>query len=389
MKTRNRNIHTMPLAGGQPCAPLSKEEVVPCNTQACPKAGCIDGTFAAWGDWETCTESCEGGLSWRVRSVSTSANACGKPATGIDREYHQCNNEISCNGDKDCQFSAWGEWSDCTKTCYGVRGRTRGIKTAGQGNGKSCVGDLKQTSPCNPTPDSKVPALCVVNNKHVVDCAFGAWAKYGECSAPCGGGQVERKRSIQVHGENGGTSCNGALQTLDACNVAPCDGPDPVPCQWSIWSDWGACDKCDGQRKRHRHIAQLNKNDGDRCVAKDAEETGKCKRHCHAPEYCGFGHWKDWGDCSVSCGTGKRMRRRYLFTSTAPIAAGPTTIEAKYEVLRQAATQRSDNSHLQEVGSAFVLGAVSLSVALMISKAVASRWRRQGELPLRAQTSVE
>ena len=64
------------------------------------------------------------------------ANSCGNPAVGDDKavpchvsvthtfvklrgwkETRFCNVGVHCNGDKDCLYTGWSSWNDCSATC--------------------------------------------------------------------------------------------------------------------------------------------------------------------------------------------------------------------------------------------------------------------------------
>ena len=54
--------------------------------------------------------------------------------------------QISVN----CEYEAWGNWTTCTKSCDGgEQTRQRGIKTAAAYGGAECSGDSKETQSCN------------------------------------------------------------------------------------------------------------------------------------------------------------------------------------------------------------------------------------------------
>ena len=55
------------------------------------------------------------------------------------------------NGSVDGQWSDWGAWSACTKTCGGgQQTRTRQCNNpAPSGGGSDCTGDSQQTQDCN------------------------------------------------------------------------------------------------------------------------------------------------------------------------------------------------------------------------------------------------
>jgi len=61
-----------------------------------------------------------------------------------------------------------------------------------------------------------------------VDCKVDNWAKWGECSVTCGGGNKTRTRDIIQEPEHGGDVCPGLEETI-VCNTDKCkDIPTPV-----------------------------------------------------------------------------------------------------------------------------------------------------------------
>ena len=50
----------------------------------------------------------------------------------------------------DCKWSAWGQWSQCSKNCGpGEQDQKRTKATNAQQGGKECVGSSTQTRPCS------------------------------------------------------------------------------------------------------------------------------------------------------------------------------------------------------------------------------------------------
>ncbi|CAK9092354.1 unnamed protein product [Durusdinium trenchii] len=279
----------MPTPGGKPCEPLHKEEIVPCNTESCSRGACIDAVWKDWSSWEACSKTCDGGITWRHRTLRQKANECGRPATGalapkvtlgpgtrrldarslnrklvrradltfskkavlgagMAMEHAACNRGIPCEKDVDCE------------------------------NGKWCVGPLKQTAPCPSGPD------CFGGPP--VDCEVSNWDEWDVCSTTCGPGQKIRSRRILQRPENGGKFCDGELTVTESCNNAPCHTCTPTDCMWGQWEMWGACDKCGGQRKRFRRVTVQADCGGRICERDFAEEMGNCTRICHTPTYC-------------------------------------------------------------------------------------------------------
>eukprot|EP00929_Paragymnodinium_shiwhaense_P072151 TRINITY_DN36624_c0_g1_i1.p1 TRINITY_DN36624_c0_g1~~TRINITY_DN36624_c0_g1_i1.p1 ORF type:complete len:338 (-),score=67.17 TRINITY_DN36624_c0_g1_i1:91-1104(-) len=158
-----------------------------------------------------------------------------------------------------------------------------------------------------------------------VDCAYGTWEPWEECSKSCESGRRFRKRLVEVTAQFGGKSCNniGPAEEAFVCNVHPC----PVDC---IWSDWGEFDECSvscspsgtslGRRSRRRIVARPARYDGQLCSGAYEEEITCGAARC--PVDCVFGMWQGWSECLsgptqgsqlVFCGGGgSRTRMREI-----------------------------------------------------------------------------
>merc|ERR1719199_1205551 len=102
------------------CVAKNKTEVAPCNTQVCG-GQCVDGTWREWNEWGSCSSTCDHGYRQRTREVDTYHNSCGAPATGNSEEFDQCPTMPPCIPVMDCIIAPWGDWSDCSSSCFGVR----------------------------------------------------------------------------------------------------------------------------------------------------------------------------------------------------------------------------------------------------------------------------
>lgn len=200
----------------------------------------------------------------------------------------------------------------------------------------------------SPVPQEDPHAECVdCTYSHPVDCTTAGWSNWGECSAVCGDGFVERTRQITIPASNGGKPC-GATVEVKNCTMPPCskgctvgswsdwskcsalcgggnsqrtrtvsgDGcpptiensfcnsqPCPVDCSWSAWIQSGVCSAdCEGRRMEYRIKSAEAAYGGAQCVGESqrfvACGTAKC------PDTCTFGPWSDWDDCTQSCGNG-------------------------------------------------------------------------------------
>merc|ERR1719409_1067501 len=210
-KARNRFVKEHARNGGKSCVAHNKTELGACNTQTCNPA-CVNGEWSPWGAWSQCSSTCDSGYEQRSRGHSVHPNFCGTPALGISGEYRLCTGLPPCMKEEDCQLSPWGQWSDCSASCFGIRDRQRIIKQYANLGGKLCnQSDLKEVEPCNPVVGADVPQVC--GGKTIVqDCKLSDWTAWSECPVHCGGSQTSRTRLILQHSINMGKPCEGQLE---------------------------------------------------------------------------------------------------------------------------------------------------------------------------------
>jgi len=310
-KRRNRAVMTPPANGGLPCTATVKSQVGPCNTQPCSNMSCIDGKWGEWMSWSPCSAPCASSYKSRRRDIEQQPNACGRPVDGVREEFEVCSGLPSCTVDKDCQLSDWGEWSFCSCACFGIRERNRFVKVFAAGEGKPCVDKpLKQIEPCNPGVDAKAPAKCAAQPPE--DCVLGSWSEWSTCSATCGGGQMQRTRSVQIPPARAGKQCDQDLSITAPCKTAPCTTEVCVDCEFSPWSEWSECSKCGGQRYRHRQISRLPNHCGRMCSPTSAREASNCTSTCKENLHCAWTSWSTPSTCDGGCGSSTAMRSRAL-----------------------------------------------------------------------------
>ncbi|CAE7358213.1 HMCN1 [Symbiodinium natans] len=205
--------------GGAECPEADLEETGECNTQDCVADawGKIDCTWSTWSSWRSCSTSCGTGEARRTRIIVQEAAHSGQPCSGYFQEFRKCQDR-PCEL-KDCQFSAWEHWSSCSDRCTGHRQRRRNIEQQAIGGGAVCTGSTNELRPCGAIHDT----FCLSSGE-AVDCAFGPWSAWSDCSRECGGGQHTATRQVLQHAGGAGTPCSGALQRLEACNLIYCPG---------------------------------------------------------------------------------------------------------------------------------------------------------------------
>jgi len=245
-----------------------------------------------------------------------------------------------------------------------VKRRSRTIGSYGKGEGKWCQGHTKEIESCN------VPATHI--KQPPVNCKLDDWSAWNSCSATCEIGQHLRSRKVLVQATNGGSSCTDALEEVNQCDQGMCPQiPGKKPCVWGSWMEWGACDKCGGQRKRTRQILKMAEDGGNPCTPGASEETEKCKRQCHTPVFCAWSAWEEEEGCSVTCGTGTVKRVRYLQAR----AQASTLVEIDPKVKDD--LEMDDKRRSREVWLSFAAGNL-VSVACVMLAMVALRACRPG-----------
>eukprot|EP01128_Nolandella_sp_AFSM9_P000118 TRINITY_DN1019_c0_g2_i1.p1 TRINITY_DN1019_c0_g2~~TRINITY_DN1019_c0_g2_i1.p1 ORF type:complete len:835 (-),score=95.18 TRINITY_DN1019_c0_g2_i1:2-2281(-) len=174
-----------------------------CNPQVCD----VDCVVTDWGQWGSCSASCDGGNQTRTRTVTTPATGAGTcPSLS---ESTQCN-DTPCTGetDVDCIVGEWTEWGVSDAECLGgVSLRTRVVVTPRSGNGAECL-DLQESDVCNTAP---CPSDCVLT-------LFSDWG-------PCYCTTLERSRYRDIVSEdaNGGVSCSTyGLEETQVCAPSGC-----------------------------------------------------------------------------------------------------------------------------------------------------------------------
>eukprot|EP00397_Hematodinium_sp_SG-2012_P001943 GEMP01001948.1.p1 GENE.GEMP01001948.1~~GEMP01001948.1.p1 ORF type:complete len:1138 (+),score=201.54 GEMP01001948.1:209-3622(+) len=309
MKQRDRSIKQAPRNGGKLCDPMVKTEIAACNTQLC--AGqCVDAQWGLWGHWSTCSVSCGVAYRSRSRTVSVQGNYCGKGLDGKFQDYEKCS-EISCAESTkpiDCQFSDWTDWNDCSCSCDGVKDRTRRVNRYASNGGSPCAGSMKMVSHCN------VGACEIKENE---DCQLSEWSEWDACTVTCNGGMQAQRRTVLAPQKGGGRPCDDSLKRVRGCSMGDC--MKGVDCLWGEWTTWSDCTlACNGgQKNRYRHIEKLPEFEGQPCDLHTNYETAGCNQHsCGSKAFCTWAGWDSWSPCSKTCGWGTQDRSRHLDVRT-------------------------------------------------------------------------
>ncbi|XP_060591307.1 SCO-spondin-like isoform X2 [Ruditapes philippinarum] len=253
----------IPQNHGKPCKGRFAD-IATCNEAECP----VDGNWADWQAWGSCSVTCSHGINQRTRTCSNPLpKGGGKQCAGNFTESGDCY-EGECPVDG--EWTEWAVWTTCSATCgIGYKFRNRSCNNpAPQYGGVNCSGNYDDNSTCSITH-------CPIDGQ------WGSWHEWSDCSTTCGSGFKLRNRTCDNPPKFGGANCSGMTTESDTCLKELC----PAPGGWGPWQPWspclGSCTAANKQRFRNcDHPAPVN--GGDYCAGKPIESqscrpTG-CKR---------------------------------------------------------------------------------------------------------------
>ncbi|XP_053377847.1 SCO-spondin-like isoform X2 [Mercenaria mercenaria] len=287
---------------GNNCTGAESEQGA-CNTTLCP----VDGEWANWETWTTCSVTCGGGSRSRNRNCTFNIDVSnpapyGKNCSGSYVDTQTCKND-TCPVDG--TWSDWSDYSPCTKSCgWGISTRMRQCEflPLGSPQGNNCTGNYSQSIFCNTTECPQ-------------DAVWTDWSKWTDCSAACGGGNQTRDRQCKWPSNVHGNDCSGDSMETKACNTDLC----PVDGVWSEWFEWTACSAtCNlGRRTRTRNCTFDDKAPkGAICPGKNSE-TKFCRDTLCTVDGI-WSQWTTWAACSVTCGDGGTSMRQRLCAYPVP-----------------------------------------------------------------------
>ncbi|KAH3881656.1 hypothetical protein DPMN_005582, partial [Dreissena polymorpha] len=298
-----------PARKGKPCEG-GPAETNDCNTNVCP----VDGIWTTWTAWGGCSKSCDGGSQARSRACVFSPTAPhGLNCSGDAKEIEPCQFAV-CPADG--SWADWSDWSECTKTCgsEGIRFRARSCTFVfDRPHGANCSGDALQRETCT-------------LKKCTADGTWNEWSTWSQCSHTCAGGKRSRSRvCLYAPGFDHGLPCPGDTLELQECGLTEC----PVDGIWSSWYPWGQCTvTCGtGRAVRNRTCSFYTRYPdtphGDDCDGEQAQAKDCNTQLC--PVDARWSTWSAFSTCSQTCGGGRRTKERQcIYDEVAPIGLNCT-----------------------------------------------------------------
>lgn len=185
-----------------------------------------------------------------VRLIESKKSNQGKLLCRAENDYGKIEKVFYVNVEVPIQWSDFGAWSECSKSCGmgGIQLRTRVCLLALNGlpalvDEQKCVGEKVEMRTCN-------QLACPING------GWGDWSEWSKCP-DCVDGIIETlpvttnrtRKCDNPRPSNGGLECFGdSVDEVECLKVKFC----PVDGGWSSWTQWSACSKTCGVGVRVR-----------------------------------------------------------------------------------------------------------------------------------------